>query len=179
MGTIRLPKKVALLCSVCYSIAELKDQALDNLQLLYGPLWRASDPLTFTHTHYYEKEMGGDLKKLYVIFAEPIDPIDLAKIKHSTNALEQQWCEGGNRKINLDPGYIELAKLVLASTKNFSHRIYIGEGIYGDVQLVWQAGRFRANPWTYPDYQEKSVVTFFDTIRKEYQKKLDEDPQWE
>jgi hypothetical protein len=178
MGTIQLPKKVCLICAVCYQSTELKDQALDKLQNLYGPLWRISELLTFTHTHYYEKEMGDDLKKLYVSFAEPVDPGDLAKIKRSTNALEQQWCTGGGRKINLDPGYIELAKLVLASTKNFSHRIYIGEGIYGDVQLVWQAGRFHANPWTYPDYQEKRIVTFFETIRKEYQKKLDEDPQW-
>lgn len=178
MGTIHLPKKVCLMCAVCYQNTALKDQALDNLQSQYGPVWRISEPLIFSHTHYYEKEMGDDLKKLYAVFEEPIDPINLAKIKISTNALEQRWCEGGRRKINLDPGYIELAKLVLASTKNFSHRIYIGDGIYGDVQLVWQTAHFRANPWTYPDYQEKSVVMFFETIRKEYQKKLGEDFTW-
>ncbi|HNY92028.1 MAG TPA: DUF4416 family protein, partial [bacterium] len=76
----------------------------------------------------------------------------------------------GRRRVNLDPGYSEAAKLVLATTKNFGHRIYLGQGIYGDVQLFWRKGRFQSNPWTYPDYLEAKSLEFFSALRQDYLK---------
>lgn len=171
MGVIRYPKKVCLICAVCYQDESLKAEALLHLQALYGPLRSISEARPFGHTQYYRDEMGDDLKKCYVAFAQWIDPAELPNIKCRTNELELQWQQDGRRRINLDPGYIEAAKLVLASTKNFSHRIYIGAGIYGDVQLVWRAGHFCVNPWTYPDYREPETVLFFEQVRNDYWKK--------
>ncbi|RPI00754.1 MAG: DUF4416 family protein [Calditrichaeota bacterium] len=172
MGDIHLPKKVCLICAVCYQQDYDRDAVFTELQQQYGTILNVSDVLHFNHTTYYAEEMGEDLKKVFISFAQWINADELAAIKIFTNAIEQNHCENGKRRINIDPGYIELPKLVLASTKNFSHRIYIGRGIYGDVQLCWRQGGFQSNPWTYDDYKDEIVVTFFESIRKEYHQQL-------
>jgi hypothetical protein len=172
MGEIHLPKKVCLICAVLYHQEGDRDVVFGELQKQFGAVSHVSETLLFNHTTYYTKEMGDDLKKVYLSFARWIDADELSTIKLFTNSVEQSHCENGKRKVNIDPGYIELPKLVLASTKNFSHRIYISKGIYGDVQLCWRHGGFQSNPWTYEDYKDEIVMTFFERIRQEYHQQL-------
>lgn len=168
MGKITFPEKVRLISAICYRDTELKDVIVQKLEATFGPINNISTTIDFSLTNYYEDEMGNDLLKSYVSFKELIDPITLPDIKIFTNEIEDEYSQNGNRTINIDPGYIELAKLILATTKNFSHRIYIGKGIYGDVQLYWKGGCFNTNPWTYPDYKINEIKSFFEKIRKEY-----------
>lgn len=172
MGKIHLPKKVCLICAVCYQQEDDRNHVFPELQHKFGSILYESEILQFNHTSYYTEEMGEHLKKVFVSFAKWIDPGDLAEIKIFTNEIEQNHCQNGKRRVNIDPGYIELPKLVLASTKNFGHRIYIGRGIYGDVQLCWRQGKFLSNPWTYDDYKDEIVIAFFERVRKEYHQQL-------
>jgi len=140
----------------------------------YGPVGDRPEIITFQYTAYYEQEMGPSLKKAYYYFTNFIQPADLPDIKLLTNSIEEKLSTGGRRSVNIDPGYIEVPKLILATTKNFSHRVYIGKGIYGDVQLIWQRGAFQPNPWTYPDYKEEKIRRYFAQIRNNYFKRIKE-----
>ena len=168
MGKIRIPENVLLICAVCYSPTAPVQEAMEKLTAEWGPIAAQTPAKEFRHTQYYQHEMGSRLKKFYCTFQATIPPQTIVEAKLFTNTLEEKYSRGENRSINLDPGYIEVPKLVLATTKNYSHRIYLNTGIYGDVQLFWQNGAFHANPWTYPDYQETDVVEFFTKSRNEY-----------
>ncbi len=168
MGAITLPQKVRLISAMCYSDSTVKDLALAQCIEHFGPIADMSDSVDFSFTSYYEEEMGSNLKKIYFSFERLIDPINLSEIKIFTNNIEDEYAEHDHRLVNIDPGYIEAAKLILATTKNFSHRVYIGQGIYGDVQLYWKGGGFNFNPWTYPDYKTAYVKSFFEKIRIKY-----------
>ena len=172
MGAAAKPKPVCLIAAICYSNETLKQRSIDCLEKKYGAIDFELAPVLFSYTNYYAKEMGASLKKIYISFCTPIDPGILPSIKHFTNSIESEYAESGSRTVNIDPGYIETPKLILATTKNFSHRIYIGDSIYGDVQLIWQNGRFNVNPWTYPDYADDKVRHFFENVRNNYFHKL-------
>jgi hypothetical protein len=168
MGRPKIPSKVCLICAVCYHSKKVLDIATEMLIKKFGPIEHTSDLLTFTYTDYYSDEMGKDLKKLFYSFAKLIDSENIVAVKLATNQIEMKLSQSGRRTVNLDPGYLEAAKLILATTKNFSHRIYLGKGIYGDVQLYYRKGRFQTNEWTYPDYKEDKSIAFFNKIRAEY-----------
>ncbi|OGC07407.1 hypothetical protein A2V82_06150 [candidate division KSB1 bacterium RBG_16_48_16] len=168
MGLAKTPPKVVLLCACCFNRQISLEKIAELLQGEFGPIDKKTDIFRFDHTEYYLDEMGQPLSKFFCTFSSPIDPADIVEIKLKTNAIEQRFSSHNKRHVNLDPGYLEAAKLVLATTKNFSHRIYLGKGIYGDVQLYWRHGKFQFNPWTYPDYKEPFAVDFFTLIRQEY-----------
>lgn len=174
MGAIRRPKNVCLVAGVCYNDSKRKQKCMERLQAKFGEIELELAPILFTHTAYYADEMGHNLEKTYISFANFIEPEELPAVKLFTNSLEQELSAGGKRNVNIDPGYVETPKLILATTKNFSHRIYIGDGIYGDVQLYWKNGCFHANPWTYPDYKDEAVLRFFEEVRTRYFNKLKE-----
>jgi hypothetical protein len=90
----------------------------------------------------------------------------MAEVKLRTNTLERELSSCGKRAVNIDPGYITLSKAVLATTKNYSHRIYLREGIYAEITLAWEKGTFTPRPWTYPDYRTDTAVSFFNRARK-------------
>jgi hypothetical protein len=92
----------------------------------------------------------------------------LAQIKLATNELEQEYSSGGKRTVNIDPGYMLHERFVLATAKNYSHRIYIGRRIYADLTLIYKDGRFRALPWTYPDYADERMLTYLQQVRNKY-----------
>lgn len=131
-----------------------------------GPLFAVSD-----FTDYYNPEFGSDLKKQFFIFKQPIDLEKAHHIKVWTNAIEAENLEDlhhqSRRQINLDPGYLEPSKLVLFSTKNFSHRVYCGDGIFGEVTLIYERGKFKVLPWTYPDYFCEQNLEFLLQMRNE------------
>jgi len=168
MGQIKEPKPVKLISSMFTVDLELLEVARDRLSKVFGPTDYESDLLPFDHTSYYAAEFGEGLMRQIVAFAELIDPERLAEIKRLTNDLETSWAREGKRRINLDPGYVSLAKLVLATTKNHGHRIYLGQGIYAEVTLCYRNKTFRPWEWTYPDYASPPYIAIFDQIRELY-----------
>jgi hypothetical protein len=138
------------------------------LQDRLGPVDMISTWLNFDFTTYYEKEMGAPLSRRLVVFKTLVEQTELAAIKRMTNALEQTFRRQGQRRVNIDPGYLLPERFVLATGKNFTHRIYIGQGIYADLTLIYQKGAFRTLPWTYPDYADKHLIDFLTLVRKKY-----------
>ncbi len=168
MGQIKEPKPVKLISSLFTAELELLEAACSRLGEIFGPMDYESDLLPFAHTRYYTAEFGEGLMRRIVAFAELIDPGRLAEIKRLTNDLEMVWAREGKRRINLDPGYVSLAKLVLATTKNHGHRIYLGQGIYAEVTLRYRDKTFRPWEWTYPDYASPPYIAIFNHIRELY-----------
>lgn len=168
MGRIGQPLPVKLIVPMFSGDETLFQVAESQLRELFGPVDYRSGPLPFEHTSYYIPEFGLSLLRNFVAFRELIDPSSLADIKLSTNALERALAEEGNRRINLDPGYISQSKLVLATTKNHIHRIYLGRGIYAEVTLHYRNKAFRPSEWTYPDYRTEEYLAIFEEIRRVY-----------
>ena len=127
---------------------------------------------------YYTAEMGDIIDRVFFSFERLIEADHLADIKRQTNELEEELrgglpqSEAVKRPVNLDPGYIEHAKVILASTKNFYHRIYLGRGIFGEVTMHFRNNTFQFFPWTYPDYQSREYQEFFLRIRHIYRAQL-------
>lgn len=155
----------------------VQDKALaagiaQELQDRLGPIDMISAWLNFDFTTYYEKEMGAPLSRRLLVFKTLVAQTELAAIKRITNAVEQTYQRQGQRRVNIDPGYLLPERFVLATGKNFTHRIYIGQGIYADLTLIYQKGAFRTLPWTYPDYADKHLIDFLTLVRKKYMRDL-------
>jgi len=142
----------------------------------YGPLEFEAGPIAFDMTAYYEGEMGKGLFRWLVSFEQSVGQSEIAGIKHETNRLEAGIAAKRNwpvsRPVNLDPGYVTLGKLVLATTKDQAHRIAVGEDIYAEVTLRFTGGRFEPNPWTYADYRQESYLEFFAKVRESLRAEL-------
>ena len=149
--------------------AELFGRAEAMMSERFGPAARSSEVIRFDFTVYYEPEMGPNLLRKFLAFERPVDAAELAGIKLWTNALEDRFAaEPGfavRRPINLDPGYVAPSKLVLATTKDHAHRIYLGQGIHAEVTLTFLKGAFEPMPWTYPDYRTEAYRRFFEQVR--------------
>lgn len=152
--------------------AEALDWARRELESRYGPVALTSPLFDFDQSEYYRPEMGAGLTKQFFAFERLIGPEDLVAVKRETNRLEKAYAHEGrhevSRPLNLDPGYLSMAKWVLASTKDHAHRIYLADGIYAEVTLHYTAGGFSPYPWTYPDYREEAYHDFFQTARQRY-----------
>lgn len=131
-----------------------------------------SEVSDFSHTDYYTKEMGPGLKRKFISFEKVVDPEGLYKVKLAANKLERRLSSGERRVINIDPGYLDLSKLVLFSTKDYSHRIYLRNGIYAEVTLFYRDRAFNPWPWTYPDYKTPGYKRIFGHIRDTYKKQM-------
>lgn len=173
MGEVKEPKPVKLFLGLLIAKLPLLPQIYEALEKELGPIELSSELIDFTYTNYYEPEMGARLKRQFLSFRKLIAPDRLPEIKLFTNELERNFAEEGRRRVNLDPGYLTGANLVLATTKNFSHRLYLGKGIYGEVTLIFKGGKFEPLPWTYPDY--RSNLELFHEIRKKYLAQLREE----
>jgi len=173
MGKAEPPKPVKLFVGLLTSRPAVVPGVLKSLEERLGPVDYSSDFMEFKFTRYYETEMGPGLKRKFLSFGRLVLPGELAGIKLFTNGLEERWSEDGKRLVNLDPGYLNQARVVLASTKDFSHRIYIGEGIYAEVTLMFRRKRFDALPWTYPDFQSPAYQEVFLHIRERYSEQID------
>jgi len=132
-----------------------------------------SDPFPFTETDYYDNELGTPIYRRIIAFQGLIDPLRLVDIKLVFNELEAVYLrEDGTRRANIDPGILSLERLVLATGKEFSHRIYLGRGIWADLTLLFQRGGWRTLPWTFPDYAGERVQSILTRIRNTYKVKL-------
>jgi hypothetical protein len=178
MGAIRSPRPVNLICGLISNDPDLMARAVHILCKCYGPTDGQSELWPFDATDYYEAEMGADLKRRFVSFEQLVDPGRIAAVKIETNETEARICHDcglmpDQRPINLDPGYVELSKLVLATTKNGSHRVYLRDGIYAESTLHYRTGQWTAWPWTYADYAAGHYHAFFEQVRCRYKAKLD------
>ena len=163
---------VKLICAVTYTPDIDLDEVIASLEGAFGLIDGRSAVVNFNHTDYYAEEMGGGLKKLILSFEHPFKADNLWLAKRTANDIESIYQVEHKRRVNLDPGYLELSKLVLASTKNFSHRIYLNQGIYGEVTLLFADGKFTKLPWTYPDYLENEFQTFLLKTRELFKKSV-------
>lgn len=168
MGTVKAAQKAKLFLAVMFVDEEEFEKSLKLCVEHFGEIEGTCGPLEVAqYTDFYAVEMGTGIKKRYAYFKDLIERDQLSSIKTYTNEIEKRFLENGNRAVNLDPGYITSDKLVLASTKDFYHRIYLSQGIYAEVTLHYRQGRFRYFSWTYPDYREMEVLEFITKAREE------------
>jgi hypothetical protein len=168
MGIAHHTQPVKLFAGLIYHNESVAVRAIARLQRSFGVIDMRSPVLIFSHTNYYQQEFGTDLKRLFVSFKKLIAPDALVRIKHRTNALEKRSMVAGKRAINIDPGYLHEAKLVLATTKDFAHRLYIGKGMYAETTLLYRNKAFIPLEWTYPDYRSSEYHQFFHNMRRIY-----------
>jgi len=172
MSKTQSARLVKLLMALLYSRSEFADRARARLESRFGPPELESEEFEFDHTDYYTQEMGEVLRKKLVSFLRPVRPEDLPEIKLYTNDLEREFSSENRRRINIDPGYLTLDRLVLATGKDSAHRIYLRDGIYAEVTLLYQSGAFLPLPWTYPDYRRTELGKFLHLVRETYKNQL-------
>lgn len=168
MGTPGDPHKVKLIVGMLSNDIEAIKKAEAMLAGAFGRTDLESGLLDFTHSDYYEKEMGRGLKRKFLSFQRPFELKGIYKVKLRTNMLERKLMKAGRRSVNIDPGYLDLAKLVLLSTKDYTHRIYLDKGIFAEATLFYKDKSFNAWPWTYPDYASGAYIDIFNSIRGLY-----------
>ncbi|MDZ7830192.1 MAG: DUF4416 family protein [Desulfobacterales bacterium] len=169
------PKSAKLIIGLFTNHTRLVQPVFERLQDKFGPIDIISRRFSFNWTDYYEPEMGAGLCRRMTAFGPHINQADLPDIKLYTNAIETDYTAAGKRQINIDPGYLLAERFVLATGKNYTHRIYLGKNIYADLTLIYQNGRFQPLPWTYPDYTEARMREFLTRARSKYLKDLKAD----
>ena len=164
---------VRLISSIFSPNEEIIETTIGRLEEMFGPLEWRSTLVLFDRTRYYEKEMGWPLHRRFVSFRDLIRPEALVEVKLRTNDLEKMCVREGKRAVNIDPGYVCMERLVLATGKNYTHRIYLAKGIYADLTLVFHKGSFRPLEWTYRDYAEEGLIAQLNEIRARYKAQLE------
>jgi len=172
MGKVRKRQPVKLIIGFIFKEESSLKKAQVLLKKNFGKTDFESSTLAFTHTDYYEPEFGKPLKRKFISFKELIPAGGLAKIKALTNAIENELAHDERRTINIDPGYLDLAKLILASTKDYRHRIYLDKGIYAEITLFYQNKTFQPWEWTFLDYRTKDYIVIFNQIRAIYYRQI-------
>ena len=172
MGTTNKPQQVKLFASILFRGNEDLLKTLDLLSANIGAIEEKTPVAPFLHTNYYEKEMGKDLMRTFILFGVPIDRESLPDIKIITNEIEQSFASEGKRTVNIDPGYVALEHVILATTKGYAHRVHLKNGIYADLTLMYRNGTYRPLEWTYPDYAEADTISLFLRWREHYKKVL-------
>ncbi|MFA6008914.1 MAG: DUF4416 family protein [Desulfobacteraceae bacterium] len=162
------PDPAKLVIGVYTGDKTLFDPIFEELTGLYGRTDTVSDWMAFDRTDYYEAEMGKNLFRRMVSFETLISQEALADIKVTTNGIESKCLVSGRRKVNIDPGYMLLSRFILATGKDFAHRIYIGKGIYADLTLIYKRGTYQTLPWTYPDYADTMMTSYLLLVRNRY-----------
>ena len=159
MWKLKDPNPVKLIVGILAANHQCLHTAADAMSDKIGKIDFTSEVWPFEQTDYYKDQTGPRILRQFVSIKRLIDPGKLAKVKHRTNKLEQKLAKTLAlplpRPVNLDPGIIEPSKLVLATTKNYSHRIYIGQKIYAEVTLIFDKGRWRPQAYTYTDYKQQ------------------------
>jgi hypothetical protein len=153
---------------------DLWEKALDLLKPELGsPIFRSKIYDFSSFTSYYAKEMGENLKKGIYFFEKLKPPEYLIDLKYKCYEIEKNFADSlGNRKVNLDPGYLGLSKVVLSTFKDYAHRIYLGKGVYAEVTLIYRNKTYIELPWTYPDYKQPEIIEIFNKVRAWYKENL-------
>jgi hypothetical protein len=172
MGGVKNPEPALLFISTLYSNEDAYNRSRKILEDNFGETLFVSPSLPWDYSSYYRDEIGWPLQRQFIFYKNLIDPGLLADIKLRTNEIEASISSEGKRGINLDPGYLTLSKVVLASTKNYAHRIYLGKGIYAEVTLIYIADAYKPHLFTYKDYQDKTHIDVFMKAREMLKKML-------
>lgn len=163
---------VKLIIGLIFRDNSMFDRAKLILEKRFGKIDFESQTLPFIYTTYYEKEFGKNLKRKFIAFQDLVSAEDLPKIKIITRKLEKKLSVNGCRTVNIDPGYLSLPKLILASTKDYKHRIYLNQAIYAEVTLFYKDRSFQPWEWTYPDYRTGEYITIFNRVREIYAEQI-------
>ena len=172
MGAIHSPNPVLPITAVFTRHDSAVAWVRERIRQAWGEIVLASMPVPFCQTHYYDAEMGENLTKYLFAMSPTMDPARLVEMKHQANAWEEEFADLSRetlpeaRPLNVDPGYIDLGKLVLASTKDYAHRIYMDRGIYAEITLFFRHGKWESHPWTFPDYGSGIYDDFLNGCRE-------------
>ena len=175
MLEIHLPLPVKFICGFIYTTEDIYQNTKKYLERKFGLIDFESERIDFTFTEYYHPEMGKPLSRRFISFKKLRKPEQFVNIKLYCLRLEKKFAHNLHRQINIDPGYINEAKLVLTTTKDFAHRICLGKGIYAEVTLSYLKGSFSEFPTTFPDYQTSQYKKIFFYIRKIYHQQIQTD----
>jgi hypothetical protein len=154
-----------LFFSIIFKNEDAASKACLAISQRWGDIDFKTDPLPFCHTKYYEKEFGPDLSRIFISLSKSICRKEIVDMKIWTDNFEKETAVQGLRIVNIDPGYVCLEQVILATGKNYTHRMYLDEGVFADLTLVYEKGSFRTLPWTYPDYAEASTIEIFNKLR--------------
>jgi len=169
MGKPKEPSPSKLLMSLIFSNDDVLERSLHDLRQAFGEIDFMSARFPFDFTDYYEKEMGGPLFRHFITFERLISMASLPDIKKTTNHLEGLSASSeGKRRINIDPGYLCLEHMILATTKSYTHRPFLRDGIYADLTLIYRGKSFQPLEWTYPDYRQEKIIFLFNQLRQRY-----------
>ena len=176
MGQIKTHPPVKLIVGMITADISLFTSAGQKLNEQFGEIDFHSEVMPFDYTDYYNDEMGQNLQRQFISFESLIPADKLAEVKIFTNELEEEFFfeNTQNRRINLDPGYVSAAKMILASSKDHAHRIYLGKGIFAEITLRYYQKTFQPWEWTYRDYRTEEYIDIFNQIRKIYMRQLRE-----
>src|SRR5688572_11722480 len=180
MGDARLHSPVLLIVAAFSRHDAALTWARERAASEWGTIALESEAFAFDDTAYYEKQMGAGLRKAFFAFERLIDPAELVERKLTANRWEEEYRAASDalesRPLNLDPGYLTEAKLVLATTKDRDHRLYLDRGIFAEVTLSYHARNWQPLAWTYPDYRRDDYHQFFsrcrDYLRQRYGKSV-------
>ncbi|OGP76604.1 MAG: hypothetical protein A2V86_02110 [Deltaproteobacteria bacterium RBG_16_49_23] len=175
MGRAREPGPTKLFMSLIVKEEDILHQGIQDLQKDFGEIDFISQRISFNFTQYYTKEIGENLFRHFITFKQLISRDSLPGIKLATNRLEEKYAATGkNRRINIDPGYLCMEHVILATTKAYTHRPYLSKGIYADMTLIYRNKSFQPLDWTYPDYRQEETLQLFNRFRKGYMENLKE-----
>ena len=177
MGAVSDFEKEKLIVGVIYNDMDIYRRAIDMLTEAFGEIEDESEHFSFSEefSDYYDEELGGRGMRVIFSFRDTVEPDRQAEIKKATNEMERILSEDGRRLINLDPGFINHGRLMLATTKAAGFRIPLADGIYTELTLFWARGAWHKLPWSYRDYQSERVQKFITSVRSKYlkQRKVD------
>ena len=171
MAELSEPRKVQLILGVIYSDPGLLEPLEGLLEKIFGAIEARSDAFDFDETDYYGNEMGRVLKRIFYSFYDLIDPAGIVYIKAETNRIEREFAREGSRRINIDPGYLDFYKLVLASAKFQGQKVYLGKGVYADPTLYYDKG-WKSCDWSFPDFKSGRYDEFLTGVRRSYKNKM-------
>ena len=163
-----LPKPAKLVVGLFMREKSLIHDLTNALVAKFGSIDLVNAWFPFDYTTYYEPEMGTPLFRRMFAFKTLIEQSSISEIKIITNELELKFSINQNRRVNIDPGYLVHERFVLATGKNYTHRIYLDRGIYADLTLIYTKGAFQKLPWTYPDYADKRMLAYLHRVRNKY-----------
>jgi hypothetical protein len=172
MGVISGPKSVQFFTSLIFKENRHLESAEKSMREAVGSITDRTTSMSFHYTNYYEKEMGSNLSRVFLLFEPLFNRELLPEIKIKTNSIETFLSSEGKRAVNIDPGYISLENVVLATTKGYAHRIYLGFGIFADLTLVYRNGTYKPLEWTYPDYGSEEIIEILKRWRNILKEKL-------
>jgi len=175
MSSLNQPKPVRLIAGIIHTPDAKIAECMEQLARELGEEAYRSDPRPFDGTSYYEEEMGRGLQRVFTAYRRLISRETIRDVKIFTNEVEKVFSYGGGRTINIDPGYIAEEHLILATGKGFSHRPYLGGGVYADLTLMYVNDEWKTLDWTYPDYRNAETMELFRKLRNDYSKQLKEE----